>query len=123
MADDKTYSAVKVRWSPDALLKVCCFVILGEMLISPAKINYISEKCKHVDKDFFFYPKLPEVYVVISAISELALIAATASASEEHLQPMLLQVVIEVSPPEILSIMQRLICRTVLNILTSISIV
>ena len=76
-----------------------------------------------MDKDLFFYPKLPEVYVVIGAISKLALIAATASASEEHLQPVLLQVVIEVSPPETLSIMQRLICRTVLNILTSISIV
>ena len=44
MKDDKTYSAVKVRWSPDALLKVSCFVILWEMLISPAKINQISRK-------------------------------------------------------------------------------
>ena len=103
MKDNKTYSAVKVRWSPDALLKVGCFVILWEMLITPAEINYFTGK----DKDAWtrtssFYPSLPEVYVVISAVSKLALIATTASASEEHLQPVFLQVVIEVTPPEIL---------------------
>ena len=103
MKDHKTHSAVKVRWSPDALLKVGCFVILWEMLISPAKVKYVTGKDEDTwTRIYSFDPRLPEVYVVIRAVSKLALVATTASASKEHLQPVFLQVVIEVTPPEIL---------------------
>ena len=82
------------------MLKVGCFVILWEMLISPAKSNYSTRKYVNAWKrNSSFYPKLPEVYVVVGAVTKLALIAATTSASEEHLQPVLLQVVVEVAPP------------------------
>ena len=84
------------------MLKVGCFVILWEMLISPAKSNYSTRKdvnaCKRTNS---FYPRLPEIYVVVGAVTKLALIPSTTSASEEHLQPVFLQVVVEVAPPEI----------------------
>ena len=105
------------------MLKVGCFVILWEMLISPAKINYFTRKQVNAWTRTSFHPRLPEVYVVVGAITKLALVASTTSASEEHLQPVFLQVVIEVTPPEILSIMQKLIFRIAYKMLTSISIV
>ena len=75
-----------------------------------------------MDKDFLS-SQLPEVYVVVGAVAKLALVAASTSASEEHLQPVFLQVVIEVTPPEIPSIMHKLIFRIIYKMLTSISIV
>ena len=106
------------------MLKVGCFVVLWEMLISPAKNQSFQRKDINAWKRILsFQPKLPEVYVVVSAVTKLALIASTTSASEEHLQPVFLQVVIEVAPPEKLSIVQKLILRKVFKMFTSISIV
>ena len=95
MKDQKTNRAVKVGRSPDALLKIGCLVILWEMLVSPEKINYFSEK-----KTVCFLKISPEVNVVIGSVSELALVPTSASAPEKHLQPVFLQVVVEVAPPE-----------------------
>ena len=39
-----------------------------------------------------------EVYVIIDTVTKLGLISSSTSGSEEHLEPVLLQVVIEVSP-------------------------
>ena len=52
-----------------------------------------------MEKEEFDTPRLPEVDVVIGAVPKLALISSTAPTSEEHLQPVLFQVVVEVAPP------------------------
>ena len=87
------YLAVKVGRSPDSLLQVCSLIVLREVFIPPERTKVRSEDAR--------LENIPEVDVIIGAVTELALVSATTAAPEEHLEPMFLQVVIEVSPPEI----------------------
>ena len=84
--------AIKVRWSPQSLADVGSSEIINGLIV---KLIKLICSLPVIFREVFISP---EIDVIIDSISILGLVSATASGSEEHFEPVFLQVVIEVAP-------------------------